>query len=258
MMARVAPMFWGAADAGGVEGLAVVAQHRRTRLEAAVGQQDVGGDHDGARPCILFNPVVRSIETIRDDHAPDPLAHRHAEGAVADHADVHIVRGCLVPLGDAVDLLLNRAGIGIDEDGDGRDGWGFHANAIAGCAASRKNTFLHTPCCGLCCAMTQPAFFSPAPPANHRLPRSNAEYRWTPPKIRAFFDALARCGKVAAAARAVGMSRQSAYRLLARYPGLDEPWRIARETGRARRKVTDLPVQGDSSGRQGDTSARAR
>ena len=66
------------------------------------------------------------------------------------------------------------------------------------------------------------------------------------------------CARIAAAARAVGMSRQSAYRLLARYPGLDEPWRIARETGRARRKVTDLPVQGDSSGRQGDTSARAR
>lgn len=46
--------------------------------------------------------------------------------------------------------------------------------------------------------------------------RSNAEYRWTKPKILAFLRSLALSGSVAAAAREVGMSRQSAYRLRAR------------------------------------------
>ena len=54
-------------------------------------------------------------------------------------------------------------------------------------------------------------------PDAHRSPRrSNADYRWTRPKIIAFLHALAAAGSVAQAARSVGMSRQSAYRLRAR------------------------------------------
>jgi len=37
-----------------------------------------------------------------------------------------------------------------------------------------------------------------------RRPRSHAEYRWTQSKALAFIEALARHGKVAAAARASG------------------------------------------------------
>jgi hypothetical protein len=61
----------------------------------------------------------------------------------------------------------------------------------------------------------------PAPPAtNPRKPRqTNADYRWTLPKITAFLEVLARSGQVAAAARAVGMSRQAAYKLRARLDG---------------------------------------
>ncbi len=57
--------------------------------------------------------------------------------------------------------------------------------------------------------MTRPD--APRPPR-----RSNAEYRWTRDKIVAFVRALGEQGSVSAAARQVGMSRNSAYRLRAR------------------------------------------
>ena len=59
---------------------------------------------------------------------------------------------------------------------------------------------------------------SPAPAPRAR-PRLNADYRWTVPKVHAFLAALAQSGQVAAAARSVGMSRQSAYALRARLDG---------------------------------------
>lgn len=64
--------------------------------------------------------------------------------------------------------------------------------------------------------MTQPA--PPSPPrARARRPRrASADYRWTMPKVVAFLEALACSGRVAEAARHVGMTRQSAYRLRAR------------------------------------------
>jgi hypothetical protein len=51
--------------------------------------------------------------------------------------------------------------------------------------------------------------------------------RWTGEKAAAFLKQLARHGKVARAARAVGMSRQAAYRLRARAPKFAELWEIA-------------------------------
>jgi hypothetical protein len=61
---------------------------------------------------------------------------------------------------------------------------------------------------------------TPAPrPAGRKLRQCNADYRWTAPKVVAFLEALARCGQVAEAARAVGMSRQAAYKLRARLDG---------------------------------------
>ena len=79
---------------------------------------------------------------------------------------------------------------------------------------------------------------SPAPPAaaprrRSRPRRCNADYRWTVPKAMAFLEALARCGEVAEAARAVGMSRQAAYRLRARLAGgpLGDGFEIARRAG---------------------------
>jgi len=95
-----------------------------------------------------------------------------------------------------------------------------------------------------------------------RPPRSSAEFRWTPHKAHAFLDALALHRKVAAAARAVGMTRQSAYRLKYRVPIVAEGWVRAQAIGRARRRGERpdgalASLQGDTSARQGDTSRDA-
>ncbi len=88
--------------------------------------------------------------------------------------------------------------------------------------------------CALPCRMEQNRTPPPVPP---RTPRAHADYRWTLPKAMAFLEALAECGKVAEAARRVGMSRQSAYRLRARLEGgpLGEGWDLARRAGVAAR-----------------------
>lgn len=65
-----------------------------------------------------------------------------------------------------------------------------------------------------------------------RTPRRNADYRWTVPKVSAFLKALSECGSVAEAARAVGMSRQAAYKLKARLDG--EKFQAAFEAARQR------------------------
>ena len=118
---------------------------------------------------------------------------------------------------------------------------------------------------------------SPDPPASSPDPtipprrRCNADYRWTLPKAMAFLEALAQCGEVAEAARAVGMSRQAAYRLRARLAGgpLGDGFEIARREGlrtraarsRSRWEGPGLdavagPRQGDGAVRQGDGSRR--
>ena len=101
-----------------------------------------------------------------------------------------------------------------------------------------------------------------SPPPESRPTRSHADYRWTNRKAHAFLDALALHGKVAAAARAVGMTRQSAYRLRQRIPVVAEGWVRAQAIGRARRRgelpdVRLAPPQSDTS-QQGDASGGAR
>ncbi len=101
------------------------------------------------------------------------------------------------------------------------------------------------------------------PTREARPPRPHSEYRWTNRKAHAFLDALAQHGKVAAAARAVGMTRQSAYRLRERIPVVAEGWARAQAIGRARRRGEPLKrhlasPQGDTSPPQGDTSGEAR
>jgi molybdenum-dependent DNA-binding transcriptional regulator ModE len=89
-----------------------------------------------------------------------------------------------------------------------------------------------------------------------RVPRSAAEYRWTDNKALAFLQALAQHGKVAAAARAVGMTRQSAYRLRQRIPALAEGWARAQAMGRARRR--GAIGKASRCRQQGDTAVDAR
>ena len=80
-----------------------------------------------------------------------------------------------------------------------------------------------------------------APPVARKPHRSTADYRWTQPKVIAFLEALARCGRVAEAARAVGMSKTSAYRLRARMSSarFDAAFEGARQSGiRARAEAS--------------------
>ena len=91
-------------------------------------------------------------------------------------------------------------------------------------------------------------------PAPDAQPRSNSEYRWTPDKALAFLGALADCGKVAAAARAVGMTRQSAYRLKARSALVAQAWPLALAAGRERRALRGRGDPWDHRAAQGNTS----
>jgi molybdenum-dependent DNA-binding transcriptional regulator ModE len=89
-----------------------------------------------------------------------------------------------------------------------------------------------------------------------RSPRPGADYRWTDNKAFAFLQALAQHGKVAVAARAVGMTRQSAYRLKRRVPELADPWERARAIGQRRRRAASRKASPCAP--QGDTSEFAR
>jgi hypothetical protein len=99
-----------------------------------------------------------------------------------------------------------------------------------------------------------PSASTPAPRASPAPapPRSDSDYRWTPDKALAFLGALAECGKVAAAARAVGMTRQSAYRLKARSALVAQAWPLALAAGRERRALRGRGGRWDSRSAQGD------
>ncbi|MGR3640414.1 hypothetical protein [Alterinioella nitratireducens] len=95
----------------------------------------------------------------------------------------------------------------------------------------------------------------PSAPSAHTSPRRrarqcNADYRWTVPKVQAFLRALEQCGRVAEAARAVGMSRQAAYALRARLdgPAFREAFEGARRTGlRARAAASRARLEAQRS-----------
>lgn len=77
---------------------------------------------------------------------------------------------------------------------------------------------------------------APEPAPNYlpaRRPKSSPEPRWTGARMGQFLDELAASQSVAAAARAVGMSRQSAYRLRARLQGaaFGTAWEAALQLG---------------------------
>ena len=72
---------------------------------------------------------------------------------------------------------------------------------------------------------------TPQPPARPKPDNT----RWTGEKAADFLKLLARSGKVAPCARAVGMSRQAAYRLRARAPRFALMWDQAMEVAASRK-----------------------
>ena len=101
-----------------------------------------------------------------------------------------------------------------------------------------------------------------SPPLANK-PRLPDNTRWTGAKAATFLKLLARSGKVATSARAVGMSRQAAYRLRDRAPQFAALWERAmaeaeaqRASARRARKAvhpllarTPLPPQSDAPAR---------
>ena len=92
-------------------------------------------------------------------------------------------------------------------------------------------------------AFAAPEADIPVPIPFTPVPRRRARrHGWTEERQRAFIAALARCGSVSAAARDVGMTPRSAYRLLDA-PGADEfakAWDAAVDEGMARLRVGAL------------------
>ena len=98
--------------------------------------------------------------------------------------------------------------------------------------------------------------------STHRPDKSDLpdpSYHWTTVKARVFIGALAHFGSVAEAARAVGMGRQSVYRLrerLGEHGVFAKAWDRALAQGRekrrerrhARAKATALPPESDIFG----------
>ena len=95
-----------------------------------------------------------------------------------------------------------------------------------------------------CALSAPPPAPPPAPgtPRPQRARRAAADYRWTVPKVHAFLAALAQSGRVSEAARAVGMSRQAAYKLRERLnaPSFQAAFAGARRTGIKARYAASL------------------
>src|SRR4029077_12411577 len=85
-----------------------IADHGRALLDRAVGQGNIGGDHDVAFAGALGDPVVGGIEAVVHHDPLDARIARHVDVAVGDDEDLQAVT-----LGHPVDLGLDRTGIGI-------------------------------------------------------------------------------------------------------------------------------------------------
>ena len=66
---------------------------------------------DCAWACALSDPVVRGVRTRPDDNPLDLLRARDRDRTVRDHENPKPI-----PRSDAVDLVLHRTGVGVDED----------------------------------------------------------------------------------------------------------------------------------------------
>ena len=87
------------------------AERKRDRSALPISEQDVGGDADGSRIRALRDPVIGRIEAVADHHPVEQVMRGDADRAVADDRDRHGMAK-----GDLVDLFLDGAGIGIDQN----------------------------------------------------------------------------------------------------------------------------------------------
>jgi hypothetical protein len=81
----------------------------RSRLDATADKRHIVGDHNVTARHACNDPVVRGIGFAADDHAFYEFRTRHDDKAVREDERLHSVT-----LGDPIDLVPNRAGVGID------------------------------------------------------------------------------------------------------------------------------------------------
>ncbi len=101
------------------EGAPVRRDHLGAGFDAAARQRHVRGDDDIAGACALGDPVVRLIHAGADQDSFNKPIPRNCDRAVADDQDFQRHALARMALGDAIHLLLHRAGVGVDVEGDG-------------------------------------------------------------------------------------------------------------------------------------------
>jgi len=89
----------------------------------------------GVRPSLPRDPVIRGIKAVIDDHAADQRMIGHTNARVGDDHDRQVQAK-----GDPVNLVLDRTGIGIDQDARGRHrlSAGLAAKRLAASGASPR------------------------------------------------------------------------------------------------------------------------
>ena len=108
-------------------------------LHAAARQRDIRGNDDIALAGALRNPVVGGIHSGTRRDALDQRILRHPDEIPCDHADRQPMAGS-----DAVDLVLDRAGVGVDIDAGGVQlgviGWGSGHRTRTGRSQDARRT----------------------------------------------------------------------------------------------------------------------
>jgi hypothetical protein len=86
-------------------------EHDGPFFQAAGRQRNVSRDDDIVRDDACDDPIVGRVEAAVDDHQFEPVGLGNPHDRVRDQRD-----GVLVSLRNAIDFLLHRTGIGVDED----------------------------------------------------------------------------------------------------------------------------------------------
>ena len=103
------------------ERLAVRRDRLGARLHRACRERHVGGDHDVAALRAFGDVVVGLVHAGADHDALDEVRARHRDRRIRHDDDLQRRAAQHESLGHAIDLLLHRAGVGIDIEDDGPD-----------------------------------------------------------------------------------------------------------------------------------------
>ena len=104
-IARASPML------SAVKGLAGGPDRQGPRLQAPAGEHDVGRDHDIAGLYMIRDPVIGRVEAAAHHLEHDPRVTGDPHPGVGHQGDRQPV-----PVGDAVDLLFDRARVGVHKN----------------------------------------------------------------------------------------------------------------------------------------------